>query len=68
MFQTTLVERHKLNRETRLLSGLNEWLQSGDYCCIPIVAHGETIGLLHLEFGCDHHSEEQKPSQRQPWA
>jgi diguanylate cyclase (GGDEF)-like protein len=20
------------------------------YCCIPIVAHGETIGLLHLEF------------------
>jgi diguanylate cyclase (GGDEF)-like protein len=22
----------------------------GDYCCIPIVAHGETIGLLHLVF------------------
>jgi diguanylate cyclase (GGDEF)-like protein len=21
------------------------------YCCIPILAHGETIGLLHLEFG-----------------
>ena len=20
-----------------------------DYCCIPIVAHGETIGMLHLE-------------------
>jgi GAF domain-containing protein len=24
-------------------------LQS-EYCCIPILAHGETIGLLHLEF------------------
>lgn len=23
-----------------------------DYCCIPILAHGETIGLLHLSFGC----------------
>jgi diguanylate cyclase (GGDEF)-like protein len=23
----------------------------GHYCCIPILAHGETIGLLHLEFG-----------------
>jgi diguanylate cyclase (GGDEF)-like protein len=22
----------------------------GDYCCIPILAHGETIGMLHLEF------------------
>jgi diguanylate cyclase (GGDEF)-like protein len=22
-----------------------------DYCCIPILAHGETIGLLHLMFG-----------------
>ncbi len=22
----------------------------GRYCCIPILAHGETIGLLHLEF------------------
>jgi len=22
-----------------------------EYCCIPILAHGETIGLLHLEFG-----------------
>lgn len=21
------------------------------YCCIPIVAHGETIGLLHFDFG-----------------
>jgi diguanylate cyclase (GGDEF)-like protein len=21
------------------------------YCCIPILAHGETIGLLHLQFG-----------------
>ena len=25
-----------------------------NYCCIPILAHGETIGLLHLEFGCGH--------------
>src|SRR5262249_55508167 len=25
----------------------------GGYCCIPILAHGETIGLLHLEFGCE---------------
>jgi len=24
-----------------------------DYCCIPILAHGETIGLLHLQFGSD---------------
>jgi len=24
------------------------------YCCIPILAHGETIGLLHLEFHDDH--------------
>jgi GAF domain-containing protein len=23
---------------------------SDEYCCIPILAHGETIGLLHLEF------------------
>jgi diguanylate cyclase (GGDEF)-like protein len=137
VFHATLVERQKLNRETRLLSELNEWLQScksldelyeigakfltrllpkcagslyiyansrdvldsvkfwngdkltsamqpddcwslrrghtvthreceinfhcvhvnpstsGDYCCIPILAHGETIGLLHLEFGID---------------
>lgn len=22
---------------------------TGRYCCIPIVAHGETVGLLHLE-------------------
>lgn len=21
-----------------------------DYCCIPILAHGETVGLLHLEY------------------
>ena len=24
--------------------------KQGDYCCIPILAHGETIGLLHLGF------------------
>jgi methyl-accepting chemotaxis protein len=28
VFQTTLVERQKRNRETRLLADLNEWLQS----------------------------------------
>lgn len=132
VFHATSVEREKLNREARLLSQLNEWLQScksldelyqmvgqflskllpdcagslyiyansrdvldsakvwnggltttamhpddcwglrrgrmytfgeneidfpcthvgsaahGHYCCIPILAHGETIGLLHL--------------------
>ena len=136
-FRTTLVERQSRNREARLLSDLNDWLQScnslgelyqmvaeflgrllpgcagslyiysnsrdalesakawnggkitpamhaddcwglrrgrpytfgeneidfvcahvdpqtrGGYCCIPILAHGETIGLLHLEFGCE---------------
>jgi diguanylate cyclase (GGDEF)-like protein len=35
---------------------------SADYCCIPILAHGETIGLLHLEFDCDRQSDRQKPS------
>jgi diguanylate cyclase (GGDEF)-like protein len=29
----------------------------GSYCCIPILAHGETIGLLHLAFGCDHKAD-----------
>ena len=137
VLRTKLTERDKLNRETRLLSELNEWLQScnslqelydmiaeflcrllptcagslyiyagsrdvlesakawnggklmpamhpddcwglrrgrtysfgnsevnfpcghidvtepEEYCCIPILAHGETIGLLHLEFNCD---------------
>jgi diguanylate cyclase (GGDEF)-like protein len=134
IFQDNALERTKLNREARLLSELNEWLQScksleelyqmvgefvsrllpgcagtlyiyansrdvletarvwngahsttaiqpddcwglrrgrtytsgegeihfpcahvasadvKDYCCIPILAHGETIGMLHLEF------------------
>jgi diguanylate cyclase (GGDEF)-like protein len=134
VFRAGLVERSQLNRETRLLSELNEWLQSCNslgelydmvaeflsrllpgcagslyiyansrdvlegskawnggavqasmhpedcwglrrghlytfgereidfpcahvgsakveqYCCIPVLAHGETIGLLHLEF------------------
>jgi diguanylate cyclase (GGDEF)-like protein len=138
VFHANLVERRKLNRETRLLSALNEWLQSCNslgelyemvaeflarllpgcagslyiyansrdvlesakswnngkvkptmhpedcwglrrgltysfgeneidfpcahlddahpesYCCIPILAHGETIGLLHLEFSGSH--------------
>src|SRR6266436_5828005 len=35
---------------------------SGDYCCIPILAHGETIGLLHLAFDCDDLSNGEKPS------
>jgi len=137
VFRAGLVERGQLNRETRLLSELNEWLQSCNslgelydmvaeflsrllpgcagslyiyansrdvlegskawnggtvqpsmhpedcwglrrghvysfgereidfpcahvgsahveqYCCIPVLAHGETIGLLHLEFRAD---------------
>lgn len=24
-----------------------------NYCCIPILAHGETVGLLHLEYTAD---------------
>ena len=146
VFHATLAERHKLNRETRLLADLNEWLQScnslgelyqmvaeflgrllptcggslyiyansrdvlesarawnggkmmpamhpedcwglrrgrpytygeheigflcahvapsssGEYCCIPILAHGETIGLLHLQFGRDDQSDGEEPS------
>jgi len=23
----------------------------GVYCCLPVLAHGETIGMLHLDFG-----------------
>jgi diguanylate cyclase (GGDEF)-like protein len=141
VFQETLTERHKLNRESRLLSELSEWLQScnsltelydmvieflgkllpgcggslyvyansrdilecvqawngglttpamqpddcwglrrgrpytfgeseigfrcahvdpsasGSYCCVPVLAHGDTIGLLHLEFGREGASE-----------
>jgi diguanylate cyclase (GGDEF)-like protein len=144
VFHTTLVERQKLNRETRLLADLNEWLQScnslgelyrmvaeflgrllpgcagslyiyansrdvlesakawnggkmmpamhpddcwglrrgrpytfgeneidfrcshvdpsmqSEYCCIPILAHGETIGLLNLEFRCHSGSDGEK--------
>jgi diguanylate cyclase (GGDEF)-like protein len=26
--------------------------EPGEYCCIPILAHGETIGMLHLAFDC----------------
>jgi diguanylate cyclase (GGDEF)-like protein len=145
VFHTTLLERQKRNRETRLLSDLNEWLQScnslgelyrmvaeflgrllpgcagslyiyansrdvlesakawnggkmmpamhpddcwglrrgrpytfgeneidflcshvdpsvtSEYCCIPILAHGETIGLLNLEFRCDNGSDAERP-------
>lgn len=25
----------------------------GKYLCVPIVAHGDTVGLLHLQFGTD---------------
>ena len=144
VFHATSLERHKLNRETNLLSELNEWLQSCNslnelyemvaqflarllpgcagslyiysnsrdvlegakvwnggamkptmhpedcwglrrgriytfgeheidfpcthidgteptaYCCIPILAHGETIGLLHLRFDCCSPSQNQE--------
>ena len=144
VFHATSIERQKLNREARMISQLNEWLQScksldelyqmvaqflsrllpdcrgslyiyansrdilesakvwngaaatpgmhpddcwglrrgrtytfgeneidfpcahvtatepGHYCCIPILAHGETVGLLHLGFkhahGVDQHA------------
>jgi diguanylate cyclase (GGDEF)-like protein len=38
----------------------------GEYCCIPILAHGDTIGLLHLEFHCanDKCSTEEVAEQR----
>ena len=28
-----------------------ETSSSGDYICVPIVAHGDTVGLLHIQFG-----------------
>lgn len=34
---------------------------TADYCCIPILAHGETIGLLHLEFGHGHPANTDHP-------
>jgi diguanylate cyclase (GGDEF)-like protein len=33
-----------------------------DYCCIPILAHGETVGLLHLEFGNNEAADDKTPS------
>jgi len=30
----------------------------GDYCCIPILAHGDTIGMLHIEFKSDQGAQE----------
>ena len=141
VFRSGMIERTQLNRETRLLSELNEWLQSCNslgelydmvaeflsrllpgcagslyiyansrdvlegskawngatvqpamhpedcwglrrghvysfgereidfpcghigtaqveqYCCIPVLAHGETIGLLHLEFHAEHQTQ-----------
>jgi diguanylate cyclase (GGDEF)-like protein len=146
IFRSGMLERSRLNRETRLLSELNEWLQScnslhelydmvarflsrllpgcagslyiyansrdvlestktwnggavpptmhpedcwglrrgrvytfgeneidfpcahlgaaqpEDYCCIPVLAHGDTIGLLHLQFLCEQRSEDGKCS------
>jgi diguanylate cyclase (GGDEF)-like protein len=35
---------------------------SGEYCCIPILAHGETIGLLHLQFSRDDQANGESPS------
>jgi len=26
-----------------------------DFICVPIIAHGETVGLLHIRFSCDSH-------------
>jgi diguanylate cyclase (GGDEF)-like protein len=148
VFLATSLERQKLNREARLLSQLNEWLQScksldelyqmvaeflsrllpdcagslyiyansrdvldsakawnggqtttamhpddcwglrrgrtytfgdneidfpcthvgatvpGSYCCIPILAHGETIGLLHLAFRTSEGESQTRDEQR----
>ena len=36
---------------------------SGDYICVPIMAHGDTVGLLHIQF---HTSETEKLSVRFP--
>jgi diguanylate cyclase (GGDEF)-like protein len=35
----------------------------GHYCCIPILAHGETVGMLHLEHIAGVDSREQGQSQ-----
>jgi diguanylate cyclase (GGDEF)-like protein len=32
--------------------------KAGIYLCVPIVAHGDTVGLLHLEFDDDSHNPE----------
>jgi diguanylate cyclase (GGDEF)-like protein len=34
---------------------------TSEYCCIPILAHGETIGLLNLEFQSGSGSDREKP-------
>lgn len=34
----------------------------GTYCCIPILAHGETIGLLHLGFSGHRHESNDEAS------
>ena len=36
---------------------------TGDYICVPIVAHGDTVGLLHIQFGA---CESALPSVRDP--
>ena len=38
---------------------------SGNYICVPIVAHGDTVGLLHIQFNA---SQTGKPSVRDPHA
>ena len=37
------------------------------YCCIPIVAHGETVGLLHFESRCDTLGEGNAACSDQEW-
>jgi diguanylate cyclase (GGDEF)-like protein len=39
--------------------GVNE-----NYCCIPIVAHGDTVGLLHLEYTLDSSESEEEAKAR----
>lgn len=35
-----------------------------NYCCIPILAHGETVGLLHLEYTLDQSETAQEAKAR----
>ncbi len=38
-----------------------ETCKSTSYCCLPLVAHGDTVGLLHIDF--THHAESKKDTQ-----